>query len=87
MSNPNSSPVAILGVSEKTIDELDVTGVLLESFTEDSMTFTIHHSIPDNHIDRLKTIIKNRVGQQCRIMYSPSTGRPDYLILKRLYLT
>lgn len=86
-SPPNSSPVALLGISERTINEMDVYGISLESFTEDSMIFAWNVGRNGRQSDILKDVIKKKVSHQCRISYEPQTGIPQYLILRRKYIS
>lgn len=90
MSNanlPDSSPIVILGISAKTINELDAYGITLNSFTDDSMTFNWNPDIDHRSTERYKTFIKKKVGHQCRVSYIPETGVPELLVLRRKYIT
>lgn len=86
-SQPNSSPVALLGISQRTINEMDAHGITLESFTEDSMMFVWNVGGNARQSDFLKSVVKKKVGHQCRISYEPQTGIPQYLILRRKYIS
>lgn len=83
----NSSPIAILGISEKTVNEFDVYGIRLEGFTDESMTFTIDENISDKSLDKLKAFVKSKVGYRCRLSYSIDEDGDKRLTLIRKYPT
>jgi hypothetical protein len=86
-TKPDSSSIAILGISAKTINELDAYGITLNSFTDDSMTFNWNQSIQQRMTERYKMFVKKKVGHQCRVSYIPESGVPELMILRRKYIT
>ena len=84
-NRPNSSPIAILGISEKVINEFDSLGITLESFTSEAMIFNISDTLNSK---RAKALIKARTGRNCRISYLAADPEEDSLervILQRKY--
>lgn len=84
---PSSDPRDILGISTKTIDELDRVGITIDSVTKDSMLFHWPAEMPIEKTTAIKKFVKKRIGRRCRISYVTDMDQPKpvFMVLQRIY--